>query len=228
MATFLELAQKLARESGTVSGNLPSSVVNQTGRLAKIVHWTADAWQVIQNRRNAWLWMRGEFEGTSTAGAGRYTAASFGIERWAEWIIEPDTVTLYKQSAGIADEGPILYLPWHLYRRLYERGVQNENRPIHFSVSPAGEFCLGPKPDGAYVIRGEYRKTPQRLVANEDVPEMPARFHDAIVFQALLLMAEHDEGGIHMATAMRRYREIMGDLERDQLPRIEIGAGALA
>lgn len=218
----------LARESGTVSGTLPSSVTGQTGRLAKIVYWTNDAWRQIQNRRNAWRWMRGEFSGNTTAGAPRYTASSFSLTRWAEWITEEDTLTLYKQSEGVADEGPLLLMPWKQYRSTYERGAQEQNRPRYYTISPAGELCLGPKPDDTYVVRGEYRKSPQALAVNGDIPEMPVRFHDVIAWYGLLLLAEHDEAELHIAVALRRFRELMSDLERDQLDPIHISAAALA
>lgn len=224
---FLALAQRVARESGTVSGTLPSSVTGQNGRLDKIVGWTDQAWQDIQNARNAWRWMRADFEDTTAAGAGRYTAASFNLPRWAAWITEDDTVTLYKQATGVSDEGPLAFLPWDLFKRTFDRGEQTNDRPRYFSVSPAGEFCLGPTPDDTYVVRGEYRKNPQTLAANTDEPEMPARFHEAIVWGALILLAEHDEAQFHLATWTRRYRSIMGDLRRDQLPEITLG-GPLA
>lgn len=229
--TYLELCQMIARESGTVSGTLPSSVVTQTGRLGKIVHWVDTAWRQIQNRRNAWLWMRGEFgspDAVTSAGTARYTAASWNLTRWAEWITTADTVTIYKQSEGVSDEVPMLFMPWALYRRTYDRGDQQQDRPVHYSVSPAGEFCLGPKPDDIYVVRGEYRKSPQTLSANGDIPELPVRFHEVIAWYAFLLLAEHDEGNLHIAVALRRYRELMGDLERDQLEAVHISAGALA
>lgn len=228
MATFLELCQMVARESGTISGNLPSSVVNQTGRLAKVVHWTADAWRQLQLRRNAWLFMRGEFDGTTTAGAARYTGASFSIDRFGNWITEAESMTCYRQGALDEGEWPLRQIDWQTWRRTYDRGVQQQNRPLHYAISPKGELCLGPVPDGAYVVRGEYRKRPQVLAENGDVPDMPARFHDAIAWYALLLLSEHDEAQFHVATAMRRYRTILDDLERDQLPQIVIGLGGSA
>ena len=39
MANFLALCQKTARESGTIEGVLPSTVVGQSGRLLKVVNW---------------------------------------------------------------------------------------------------------------------------------------------------------------------------------------------
>lgn len=229
---YLSLCQMVARESGTVSGTLPSSVAGQTGRLSKIVFWTNDAWRQIQNRRNAWRWMRAEFgapDAVTVAGTKRYTSASFNLTRWAEWITEEDTVSSYLQSTGVADEQPLLFMPWSLWKRTYDRGEQQQDRPIHYTISPAGEFCIGPTPDDTYVIRGEYRKSPQSLTANDDVPELPARFHDIIAWYALLLLAEHDEGGqLPLARAGRNYNTLMDDLERDQLPQLVIGANALA
>lgn len=223
MSTFLELCQKVARESGTVSGTLPSAVTSQTGRLAKIVYWTVEAWRQIQNLHASWLWMRDEFDSpATTAGTARYTAVSWNLTRWAEWITEPDTVTMYLEADGVADEGLLTYIPWATYRAVYERGTQTADRPVHYSISPAKEFCLGPKPDDAYIVRGEYRKSPQTLSANTDEPEMPTRFHDLVAHYALLLLAEHDEAPMHIGVAERRKRELLDQLERDQLPKLEL------
>lgn len=226
--TYLELCQMVARESGTVSGKLPTAVTSQTGRLLKVVNWVDTAWRQLQNHRSAWRWMRAEFTGTTSAGTARYTGASFSLTRLAEWITEEDTVTLYKQSEGVSDEGAILFLPWNMYRSQFERGEQTADRPRYFSISPGNELCLGPKPDDAYVVRGEYRKSPQTLTDNDDIPEMPERFHELIAWLALLLLAEHDEAQIHMSVAMRRYNMLMDDLSRDGLPQLEITAGGLA
>lgn len=228
---FLELTQMVARESGTISGTLPTAVTGQTGRLLKVVEWTKTAWTKIQNEHNAWLWMRTEFgapDAITSSGIKRYTAASWNLTRWGEWLVEDDLISFYKQSLGVSDEAPLLFLPWQLYRKTYDRGTQDPDRPRHYSISPANEFCVGPAPDDVYVIRGEYRKAPQTLAANGDIPEMPARFHEVIAWYALLLLAEHDEGQFHVASALRRYRDLMDDLRRDQLPRVEITAGGLA
>lgn len=227
MSTFLELCQMVARESGTVSGTQPVAVTGQTGRLAKIVYWVIEAWRQLQNRRSRWFWMEAEFSGTTTSGNARYTSSSFSLTRWAAWIKREDSLTIYKQSTGVSDERALIFMPWDMYRRTYDRGTQTNNYPVHYSISPAGELCFGPVPDDTYVVQGLYRKSPQTLEANGDTPEMPAHFHDLIAWNALLLLAEHDEGEVQIATAIRRSRELMADLERDQLPEMELG-GALA
>lgn len=234
MATFLELCQKTARESGTVSGVSPSTTVSQRDRLAKIVSWVAEAWLRIQNHRDDWLWMRGEFSKITIAGTNAYTGASWNLTDLARFVVDQDAVgylpvTLYKTATGVADEGPIVYIPYPAYRTRYGRGAQTNNRPVEYSIGPSGEFLLGPIPNDDYTVRGEYFRTPQRFAADADVPTgLPARFHEVIAWRALMLLAEHDEAITSITTAAGNYSEILRQLERDQLPVVTLGGGPLA
>jgi len=220
MATYLELCQQVARESGTITGVQPTTVEGQTGRLAKIVAWVDLAWREIQNRHAQWRWMREDWSANLTAGTDAYTAASFSIARFADWLMPPaGIVSIFDPALGVADEIVLPDLTWPEWRRLYRVGEQTADRPLHVAVKPTGEIVFGPKPDKTYTVAGEYRKAPQTLAANGDVPEMPARFHDLIAWRALLLLAEHDEaeGGFQIGIAQRRSMELIDDLERDQL-----------
>ncbi len=230
MATFLAIVRKVARDAGTIRLGLPASVLNQSGEEAAVIYYVQEAWRQIQVSRADWLWMRGEFEGLLSPNVRRYSADSFSLPRWAEWITNPRTVTIYNQGVGWDDEGDLGFLDWDIWQRMYERGPQEAQRPVHYSVSPPGEFCVGPKPDVNYVLHAQYRKSPQELAADTDVPEMPARFHDLIADRPLMMLAELQEGEFATMAASRRYRDMMSDLQRDQLPRSGIGmlAPALA
>lgn len=232
MATYLELCQKTARESGIVAGTQPLSVSGQTGLLLQIVGWVADAWTEIQNKRNAWSWMHAPWSGTLTAGTGVYTAGSFGLARHGRWIgDDPVTrrypTTLYLQAAGIADERPIFAIGYDDWLARYGRGVQVAARPVHYAVSPANELCFGPVPDAAYVARGRYTKSAQVLAANADTPECPTQFHDVIVHRARMKLAAHDEAPQQFQAAESEYNLLMGQLERHQLPALGIAATTL-
>lgn len=231
MSTFLQLCQGVARESGTISGTLPTSVVSQSGRLLSIVKWTAEAWLRIQNMHASWLWMRKEFPATAltSSGTARYTGASWNITDLAEWIIEPRNVSIYLNATGVSDETELTFISWDQWRITYGRGTQTNNRPINYTISPAGEFCLGPIPDAIYRLNGEYRKTPQILSANADIPECPTRFHDAIMWLAVSQLAEFDEATpVAIVSAAQKFNEFLFAMRRDQLPQVEIGSDPLA
>lgn len=225
---FLALVQKTGRDSGTVTGSNPASVASQTGWNLQIVNAVLDAWNNIQNEQAAWRWLEGEFEEVTIANTKRYTATGWDITRFSEWIIRPRAVTMYLTATGVSDEGELGYISWDRWKQLYDRGTQTADRPIHYSISPANEFCLGPVPSAVYTVRGPYRKGNQTLSVNADTPEMPERFHELIVCDALELLAGHDEAPTAVAVAAHKQGPLRSALMRDQLPRIEVGAAPIA
>lgn len=228
---FLEICKKVASDSGTISGVAPTTVVGQTGRLLKIVSYTNDAWQDIQNARNAWKWMQAEFLKPTIANTARYTATAWSITSFADWIIDKPPVfptSLYLTATGVTDEGPIRFAAWDVWKSMYGRGYHAPGRPSQYSVSPALEFCLGPTPSDVFSVRGEYRTGNSVLALNADTPEMPVRFHELIVRRANELLAGHDEAATAFANSKVQKEHLWWALERDQLPVPTIGSAPLA
>lgn len=226
VATFLELCRDVAIESGTVAtgtGQTFASVSNASGRLLKIVRWTASAWEMIQSSRGDWRFMFGEYQHALTPGVARYLAASLGITDFGSWVEDRDDYlphTVYDPAIGSADEHPIRHVSYEFWRTAYGRGAQTNNRPVHYAVGRDDALCLGQIPDKAYIIRGEYKKAPQVLTSDDDVPAIAAKFHQIIVWRAIMLMAEHDEGALQIATARQKYSELLHNLVNDQVGRL--------
>jgi hypothetical protein len=229
MATFLELCQDLARESGAPA-YAPSSVVAQTGRKSQIVGWVQQAWRLIQNSKSNWAFLRAEWEGRMVIGQSTYTPAQIAFTtyamttaapRFGEWIGDYGAhrpTTIYDLTVGRSDEGPINQISWERWKRGYDVGVTDERRPDEYCLAPDGTIRFGATPDKAYVARGEYRKTAQILAADADVPDMPARFHQIIVWKAGMLLNESDEAADGIAGFRLKYVEDLRALQRDQLP----------
>lgn len=231
--TYLELCRKVARESGTVSGDdQPTTVTAQTGRLRRIVDWTQDAWAAIQRSRSSWRWMEAEFNapGTIINGLARYTAANFAFARFAQWLYDAEDTfsgfVIYDPAIGAADEQPINFVEWHEFRRRYLWGSHENDRPQVFSISPAQELVLYPTPDKTYGVRGRYKKSVQVLAADGDTPEMPSDHHDLIWRGALLYLAAYDENQTQPPLWRIFQMEGMDALVRDQLPKIGNAYGA--
>lgn len=227
MATYLELCQSAARESGTISGTQPASVLSQTGKLAKIVKWVDLAWTTIQTAHGNWRWMEGEFEGPTIANQQRYDGSDFGVTtRFGDWLCrqdeDEDRFTIYDPDIGLSDESQLSCLPWDIFYTTRLRGVQSTGKPSQFAISPAGQMVFVSVPDKVYRVKGPYVKDVQSLTADSDVPEMPARFHNLIVEIALSYLSIHDESPQYPLWQLQQFRRFT-DLEREQLPKTRLG-----
>jgi hypothetical protein len=229
---FLDLCQYAARESGTIATGQPSSVIGQSGRLGSVVHWVRQAWVDIQNHRNDWLWMVGEYDAGVIPGVDRYSAVDLAVPRFSRWMHEDGDgtpiTTLYDPALGRADERRLGYLEWRQFYTTRLRGVTPPERPNLYSVDANRRITLSPTPDKAYRLRGLYRKAPQILTDNADIPEMPHEHHALIAWKALIYLATSDESSNQLPIWDLTVRAMMSNLERDQLPEMRVAGGALA
>lgn len=231
MTTFLQLVQDLARQSGTLAGGVTIATVSGvTGRADKLVNWVGSAWEDIQNQRQ-WNWLQDDFSHALTIGVSRYTDTTLDLTRFASWVDDTPyqrTMIIYDPAIGVSDESEISQISYAQWKGKYDRGAQETNRPRVWAISPAGELCVGPVPDKAYVLQGGFWKTPQALTADTDEPEMPARFHKAIVYRAMMLLAEGDESIGTLQLAEREYQRIFASMCMACLPAVNVMGEALA
>lgn len=210
MTTFLELCNAVERESGTVSKGMRMTDVTAppTDRQDKIVNWVRDAWKLIQASRADWTFLVGEFSEALTIGQRKYDpVADWAIPRFSDWVVdnpEYEPVTIYDPALGAATESELSHASYEYWRQVYDRGSPQVQRPTVYAVGRNRELCFGDTPDKAYVVRGEYRKEAQVLAINADVPDMPTDYHDVIKWRALMLLGDHDEAPITIASAQSK------------------------
>lgn len=228
--TYLELCQAVAQESGTVpTTGQPTTVVDQTGRLLRIVDWVRDAWTQIQIENKAWRWMEADFSGTLVASTREYAPSALGISsRFRSWVYQgprgEDAFTIYLASDGQDTEGKLVFRDWDHMRNNVLLGpmLSTTGKPQHVTIDPNNRLVFYPLPDDAYTVRGRYMKSAQTLASDSDEPEIPADFHEAIKWRALKLLALHDEDQFHYQTWDVEYRRAMNDLRGDQTPRFDL------
>ena len=217
MTTFLSLCNSVERESGTVSRARRMSDVSAppTDRQEKIVKWVADAWLRLQRKRQDWVFMAGDVSASLASGKARYSASELGVQRFGSWVTDRTCYrpwTLIDPALGPGSESEIREISYDTYRQRYERGVPQLQRPVEYAVSRDFALCFGSVPDKNYLLRGEYRKLPQALTANDDVPDLPEQYHDAIMWRAVMTLAEHDQDPVQIATARANYAEPYGEM----------------
>lgn len=229
MSTFLEICQNVASKSGTVSGTNPTTVTGQVGRLLKIIDYVNEAWDEIQTSQDAWKWMRRDFTKAIASPTQAYTPAAFSLTSFARW----DTTKklyIYETAEGQGSEGEIDYYRWRDFRPTYLTGEIKTQLPQAYSIRDYDSAMVFSNiPDLAYTVRGEYFKDNQVLEADGDIPECPAKYHKAIQYLALQLLAEYDEADYAANKAQSNYADVYSRLVTNQLEEIDAyGGGPLA
>jgi hypothetical protein len=219
MRTFLQLCNDVERESGTVGTGAGLIDVSDppTPRQRKIVEWTANAWVMIQQARPDWSFLRSDFETLIVQGVDRYDPVEdLDIERFGAWLdVNHGGLTIYSAAAGgKAQESELCKIRFPQWRDSYDRGQPVASRPVVYAISPQQHICFGNTPDATYYVRGQYRMAPQQLVDSADLVEIPSGFESIIVWKAVLLLAQHDEGPVQVATSRSNYADMFASLVR--------------
>ncbi len=237
MTTFLAGVQDLATECGLAS--TPTAVASQTGEFGRLVKWYKDAYIDIQNRhQDSWRWLRHSFTLTTTASDDTYTysdctdsTSASAITRFGCWRLHDkfDPPKIYLQSAGSGSERWLSFLPWDTFKTIYKIGSQAQatGAPAHITVDPQNQIVIGPSPNGAYVLTGDYYRSAQELSADDDEPEMPSHFHNLIVWGAMIDYGYFELGQEVLGRGQKKYRTMLRKLEANQLPAMRL-AGPLA
>lgn len=229
---FLELCRRVRQECSISSAGAPSSVTSQTGEMLRVVDWTASEYKKICSSHQSWKFLRSSFTVNTVAGTASYlpsvvtdsdASALITVAEFARWL--DGTFKLYLTSAGVATEQEIYPAwDWDSFREIWQRGTPANQRPNTFSIRPKDSaILLGPAPDAIYTLRGDYMKTAPALTLDADVPLIPVRFQEVIVWGAVKRYARYQEAAGLYDSAQREFNEINSLLETDQLPQMALG-----
>ena len=219
---LLQLVNQARVECG-VSGPALTTAQSQIGEAARMVSWVQQAWIDIQTSKEDWLFLREPFTFNLVANQYQYTATEAGLTDFGNW--KRDSFRASSVGQDYKDEQLLNYMDFTTYRNLYRyANMRNTTaRPVVVSITPEKDLAFGSKPDQAYVIDGEYYTQPTSLTADTDVPLIPARFHMAIVYRAMMYYAGYEAAPEVLARGDFEYRRLYSRMEIDQLPTIISG-----
>jgi hypothetical protein len=227
MATFLQLAQDMRREAG-LSGSGPADVTAATGIELRLVNGIKRAWLRIQNHPKDWKWMWEEYDTGSGPLQTIINTTDYVLTDVGKTVYT-NTFYSYLTATGTSDRQKMVFMNYEKFKLKYGAVTADASRPIVATLLPNGDLRLHPKPDATgYSIEFEIQKAPQVLAANADVPELPSRYHDLIVYEALkhfgkaedapevIKLAEEEggsEGGPEGRGATGMWRDLIWDQE---------------
>lgn len=219
---LLQLVNQTRVECG-VSGPALTTAQGQVGESGRMVSWTQQAWIDLQTSKEDWLFLREPFTFNLVANQYQYTATEAGLTDFGNW--KRDSFRASSVGQDYKDEQLLNYMEWTTYRNLYRyANMRNTTaRPVVVSITPEKYLAFGSKPDQAYVIDGEYYTQPVTLAADADTPLLPARFHMAIVYRAMMYYAGYEAAPEVLSRGDFEYRRLYSRMEIDQLPTIVSG-----
>lgn len=226
---FVQLTERLRYECG-VSGTQLTTVQNLNGELLRLRNWIRDAWQELQQERSDWRFMKKPFSFVTEAGVQRYPLSvvqdvngSIDIDRFKQdsFSIDPPTDTDRMQ------EQPLGMMAYDHFRNMYIVGYPVTDpgrwqRPMTATIDDDKTIAFGPCPDLAYTIRGECWINPQILDADADVPIMPAKYHNVIVYRAMKKYAGFESANDVRVRSVQEGTAPELTLFNEQLPAVTI------
>lgn len=212
---FLEIAKRVRQECG-ISGDGPSNVAGQVGVYAKIVAWVRSAYEEIEQHHVHWNFDWAMTQQPLLAGKEFYDPANdWGLDFKA---LASDGLFVYRAADGAAAKTWVAVVDWAMLRQLRTPGATGV--PAYAAMAPDERLCFYPTPAAGWVATLEYWRRPQALVANTDIPRLPARFHMAIVWRAVMFWCAHDENPALWQSANQNYRELLNKMTITELPQM--------
>lgn len=213
---FLELAQRL-RKKCRVAGSGPSAVTGQNAEYTRLIDAINEAWLDIQGLHTDWNFLRAACSCTTIEGIYSYTAsAHFNLTDFGHWALDyysGDTFRCYLTATGLPDEQFLGVADYDTWRNQHLIGTLRTSyqRPIVVAAAPDRSLVVGPVPAAGYTIAGDYYKAPSELVAGTDTPSLPAEYHWAIIYRAMMAHGvsevapeAYDEGKAGYSKMIRR------------------------
>jgi hypothetical protein len=218
---FLEIAKRVRQECG-ISGDGPAAVQSQVGISAKLVAWVQTAYEEIQSLQ-PWRYNWAEHTQALTAGVAVYAPVNdWGLD-FRELATDP--IYVYRTQDGPRSKHWLCLVSWAEMRDMAQVGIQGV--PVYCAMRPDTTIQFHPEPQDGLTAVIEYIKNPDTLVDNLDIPVMPARYHMAIVWRAVMYWCAHDENTALYGAANQQYQIILRKMWLSELPTIQM-AGALA
>lgn len=192
---FLALAKKInliIRIGDETPGTEPTAVTGQTGTMYEITQWVIHSHDDICRARQDWTFMRGTVELALTLGTRVLTKSAINTQRADYDVLLPfvtnDNAFVAIRASAVpgAAEEVVQYVPYQQWQGQYDAIPIPTGQPTYFTITSDGGIEFDATPDRDYTVRINYRKKVIQLAANADLPMFPDRYHNAIVWWAIM------------------------------------------
>lgn len=210
---YLSLCQRVHEIAG-FQGQFTS--VDVTGYQSVITQAVKDAYEDIQRYRKEWNWLKSTRTINVSDAATEYTIE----ELWAG--ATPDFAEYrfidYHRARGIFR---LIEVPYDAFV-LMDFSSWGNKEPYYWSSRPWDKALLISPVDQVYTLDLHYTKKLDVLKVNTDVPKIPDRHHQLIVYGALMKVSTFMGNPTLYDTYNVKYSEELGQLMREENPAVRV------
>lgn len=199
---YRALCSAFTREVGIGGGREVQSVTGQSGEIARVVNWIAQASVDIESLYADWkfLWKSNTFN----------TVPGTAIQD------KPSDYHQYDRDKAQIDSVRGVRVIEHELWDGYDDGATGQ--PHTVVILPDGNIQLYPTPDDAYTVTLPYYRAPKALSADTDTPLIPETYHDLIWMRAVLKYGYYEAAPEMLQRVQSEYPQRLAALEANQLP----------
>lgn len=204
--SYLDLCRALVAELGIAGGTGPSAVTGQSGELANVVRWVADADVAVQLLWQDWqfLWTPGPSSEQLIAG--------------------DDTIPIITDLGTEIEDGLVFtvagrsyrptWMPWDSFRNHFKTNAKTTlSRPTHWTVRPDKIVELSHIAAAPIPWTMEYHRRPARMTANSQTSPIPDEYDRIIVARAALMYGGREDAPEVVVSMAAEYDDLLEKME---------------
>lgn len=217
--TFVELVDALRIESAASGERITTVQGNLKGETERLKKWVKDSWLDIQRKHTDWQFLFVQSSYTLPVNASVLNPTEYDADEVAEWKV--NTFRIAEAGGARKDSKPFLYRDYFDWRDREGLDVTIPGIPQSFTIHPTTEALhIAPPSDTARILFYDYWRNPQILEDDDDVPLIPARYHDLIPYWALKKYGFYEVAPEAITRADSEINRLLAELEMDQLPTV--------
>ena len=137
-----------------------------------------------------------------------------------------DWNSLYATQAGSSVRWPMYKMTYDAWMRQERAEIPSTGHPLFLIHAPLTTWIVWPTPSSVWAINGDYKLKKDRLMESDDEPSWDERYHELVVWAALLQLERSQEDLKVPSAAQRAFRAIWPSFLAEYLPPFR-GAPAL-
>lgn len=235
---YLEICQFAQAQMGATNVKPwqgPTTVVGQQDVMLEIVKNCAMAYKDIQNDQDYWSFMQQQGTFVLPNGTRVLTKAALEIQIPTYETLMPDLIgggyrylQIWRTATGVGGMVPCMYVPYQQWRGNIDSNVIPDGMPYMYTIRPdeAIEFNVTANEDFTFSC-DYYQKVIEwvqvdvgPVLADDQTPIFPARFHEAVAWRGVMYWSGFVEGAGKYGFAQENYNRIMQDMRIACMPEL--------